>query len=881
MRGHAWRLQGQIEHAHLSDATKEALSSLIFEHLKVRGKAFFQFKVGRFERAERAWDARTLPTPLATFLRSKAWLTVNTRDEMVFRRPSECWATRERRRGSGPARFLDRLLEKFAADIAESTSLADLMFGEAIGLRDWQSEATAVARLLDLAVVAPDLPGSERPVLRREYQRAWLDAAGTQIMFPTDGCIAVTRQGRLEILKGRAIEPPEVMVAQDNRSFEARVLSTAGRAVLEVGEAPVKKIVALLEASKGFAPRQIDGVGVQLLVDGAPFAPRATDPLLISMGLEWLLDVVVVSHELRGEQLDRGIARSTLENRTRAIRVRRCEQISLIVDDAEISPREETPIYAFEHEDLPTLIVTNAVAFNWRTLGNILLLPIMRLIDGRLRSLEPVLLRLALDRQSDDLEAPSEEILARALECDVKTISEHLLALRTDTDRVLYILLPVVAYYGGVDAARRMQSDADRLGPRFDMKGWLANNVQSVWWSPEELLRACERAGDWADIRRTLELDYSAFHQALVALGEQPLSNEPELRRLYEAYRRELKPAILDRLRRHHLEDFRQGRDLDQYVERRELSFLIFNQEWVLARETLDREVVEQYVWRLLQETLGDDSNVELPPLNRILEVNRKTAQRFAEEAMSLVRAWCRKRARAIPAPWDSERPQAAVRLLEGKGLLDFEALTEANIAGLCRRAGCWPDDMEETLDRTAVGLEESDVREEERDREEERKRAEIARRTIHFAGTALDTGDVNFAQNLMGIAEASLAADDTWFDRSSHRVRLATFSDVGGKTGGSSSGGTGVRRPGSDRNLTEAQRIAMGVASEWLAYQYLCRRHIGYVDEDSWVSENRWHFFGSSQGYDAAGYDFRVETPQRIFPPALSKSFPGTPSYH
>ena len=28
-------------------------------------------------------------------------------------------------------------------------------------------------------------------------------------------------------------------------------------------------------------------------------------------------------------------------------------------------------------------------------------------------------------------------------------------------------------------------------------------------------------------------------------------------------------------------------------------------------------------------------------------------------------------------------------------------------------------------------------------------------------------------------------------------------------------------------------------------------------------MSENRWHFFGSSKGYDAAGYDFRVETPQ------------------
>ena len=56
---------------------------------------------------------------------------------------------------------------------------------------------------------------------------------------------------------------------------------------------------------------------------------------------------------------------------------------------------------------------------------------------------------------------------------------------------------------------------------------------------------------------------------------------------------------------------------------------------------------------------------------------------------------------------------------------------------------------------------------------------------------------------------------------------------------------------------------MAMGMASEWLAYQYLCHRHPGHVDEDSWVSENRWHFFGRSRGNDTAGYDFRIETPQ------------------
>ena len=54
-----------------------------------------------------------------------------------------------------------------------------------------------------------------------------------------------------------------------------------------------------------------------------------------------------------------------------------------------------------------------------------------------------------------------------------------------------------------------------------------------------------------------------------------------------------------------------------------------------------------------------------------------------------------------------------------------------------------------------------------------------------------------------------------------------------------------------------------MGLASEWLAFQYLRRRHGEAVDETCWVSTNRARFFGGDEGDDAAGYDFCVKTPQ------------------
>jgi len=149
-----------------------------------------------------------------------------------------------------------------------------------------------------------------------------------------------------------------------------------------------------LKDTGAFVSRCLDGIGVQLLVDGTPFVPRASDPLLISFGLEWLPEVIVIGHEILGEQLERGNQSKTVNWRTRAIRFRKCEVITLVVDDEEVSPHEKWYWYAFEHKDFPTLILTEDMVVNWRTLARTLSGGISRLIDGGLRSVETMLLRL-------------------------------------------------------------------------------------------------------------------------------------------------------------------------------------------------------------------------------------------------------------------------------------------------------------------------------------------------------------------------------------------------------------------------------------------------------------------------------------------------------
>ncbi len=857
IKGEAWRLPGQVEHEALSESDKELLSMLVFEHLKVHGTKYFEFEVGRFGRHKNSWNRQVLPTPLATFLRSHPWIAANAQEGLSFRSPGECWGSRVRR--GGLPRFVTRLPE-LVAGFTDGTSLAELVFGEALGLRDWYEPMTAVERLRDLASVAQGLPSNDRPTLRNECRRAWQDVVVSDVSLPKDLRLVVTRRGRIEPLIGNPDSPASVIVSGDAQRFEARTLSSAGQAVLDVGPVDTGQIATLLEETGIFAPKLLNGIGVQLLVDGEPFVPRDSDPPLIKYGLQWLPEVMVIGHDVLGEQLERGIQTATVDRRTRAIRVRFCDSISLVVEDEKIPSSDEWS--AFEDNKLPTLILTNGLTLNWQTLARDLSRDISRLVDTRLRSIETLLLRLSLYQSSEELDAPSNEVLANALGCDLQTVIEHRAALRTNSDHILHLLIPLVAYYGDLEISRKLINDFERDGNKFNVRNWLEDHISDEENTPEKLIQACEYAEDRSELRRHLKLDYERFNRMLSDLGEERLSNEDELRALYKAYLQQMRPQIIDRLRNHYFSDFCDGLDLSSYIERKNLDFLEFNQEWIFTRETLDKEIIETHVSGLLLGILGEDVGVDLMPFNRVLEMNRKKVSEFAKEAMPIIGIWCRKNQILLPEAWKNRGAHAVVQYLENSGLLDFKLIEPREIPAYCQHAGCWPDGMAETLDGEVLGFSKDDVKAEEKRREEKQREREIEQRSITFAGTSLDTGDPGFAATLQEMAESTLANNNNWFDRSRQRTRLMEFNNPV-KPGGVQGGGgrsSGTRRQQS--RFTDTQRLAMGLASEWLAYQFLCRRHHGFVDETCWISTNRAHFFGGGEGDDSAGFDFRVNTP-------------------
>lgn len=861
-KGEAWRLPGQIEHGELSEIGKELFCELAFRHLESCGDHYLTFSVGRFERrTPKQQDRKILPTPLATFLRSKAWIAVSTDEEPRFRKTRECWAARTKR--DRPPRFMGRISDTVSELVQDSEEFADVVFGDALGLRDWHSQDTAAERLQALAVVAPDLRTHERADFRKEYRRAWLDVSSTDTPLPREMELAVIRDGGLETLAGNP-EPetaPRVIVTQNAQESTAIILSSAGHALLDVGEASTESVAERLAATGAFSPRRIDGNGVRLMVDGEPFVPRSSDPQLLSLQLQWLPEVVLLGHEILAEGLERGVQRATVERRIRAIRVRRCRSITLVVDENEVLPRDTMNWCGFEHAELPTLILSEDVPLSWLTLSRHLSLTVQSLLDTRFRFLYPLLLHLFQSQDADSLHPPSDEDLAAALRCDAATLQEHQAALRTDLGHVLHLLMPVVAYFGDVELARRLEKDAERDREQLDLPSWLESWFPPSGPAPADLIAACERASTRAALRRELELDYERFNLVLQDLDESPLSSEDELRLMYEAYLRQMEQRIVERLRRHHTTDFREGRGLGDYVERKSLAFLEFDSRWILTKESLDNEIVEAHVARLLDEILGQDKKIDLPPYRGLLDNNRKSVREFASRAIPVVGAWCRCNEIAVPDPWGSEDPQAVTRHLENSGLLDFDPVEDDQIPRLCHLASCWPEGMAQTLETGTLGLDPDSVEEEAKRRQKEREWKIIEKRSIDFAGKRLDPGDPSFAEDFRQLAEQNIAADEDWFERS-RRPKLAEFDEMEGgsrRLGGGAGGGRGRSR----QQPPEDQRQAMGLASEWLVFQYLCRRYGEAVDETCWVSRNRARFFGGDEGDDSAGYDFCVKTPQ------------------
>lgn len=849
-KGELWRIPGQVEHARMPPETRQRLADLILVQLADENHEWLRWRLGRYERWDTDQNEREFRTPAAVFIAAEQWMPAEGNPER-FERPANLWSTSDRRQK--PPRYVDRPRERLADMIEEEKHLASVMLRKPICMRDWSRADEVVRKLSDLARGSAGLEARERVNFRRIYQRVWAEACESSLPLPADLPVAVVTSVGLSALFGSTSERPRIFVTGDPLRAEAKAVTAAGQAVLELGDEDlVAPALDRLTASGGFDARSIDREQVDVLVDGETIVPSLTDSLLASDGLDWLPEAAVLANEVLGRELERQISSSVVDQRLRRVRFRVCGRITLTVAGAPMD--EVLPFYALPDEEMPTLVIGDDQEITWSVLADAA--PhLSTLLDRRMRSFETLLLRLAARGASPDpRQRPSDEALARALGCKVELVREHALALRTDGDLLAQRVLPVVACVTDLETAQALGQQLGDFALRSQVLDALTTIEDPLPVPPGQLLDALARP-DFAEVRRTLGLNYGRLNQMLAALGQQMLSNEAELRRLFDTWKDELRAAAVDRLRSRYFSEFETGASLDGYVALRSLDFLELQPEWIMDREYLEKEAVSELLDQSLQGLIGDYVDRPLDPLDSVRNLSRRALQRFIDETSPVMGAWCFRNEHVNP--W-AEGTLAVLKLIDQRGLLDFSPVEAGQELGILARAGCWPGGMQHVTDPAALGLDPNDLIGEKKREQDRKEQAEVIRRTIRFADVPLDTRSDAFAQSLIALADAQMA-DGVWLTRSRRRITLAEqASSEKGRGGGLGGKGGKRRRP---ERLTGDIKSAMGFASEYLASCYLREKHKDRYNDRCWMSENRDRFETDWGGEDTLGFDFKVQT--------------------
>lgn len=848
-RGELWRIPGQIEHANLPTEARHRLAELIMIQLANENQSWLRWKLGRYDRYPNEYNEQLFHTPASAFIAKAPWMAVEG-DTERFETPSNLWASNDRK--DKPPRFVDRPRDRLVEFIDEEAHIENVIFAAPINLRNWADVDDIIRKLNDLAGGSDELEPRERVSFRRVYQQIWAQTCQSEVRLPSDLTITVTTSVGLSSIQGDPLNPPRIFVTGDPLSAESKAVLAAGQSVLELSDdALMLPALEMLRISGGFDVKNVDIGEIGVLIDGEPMGATLSNPLFAADGLEWLVEAVVLANEVLGQGLERQISSNAIERRLRQVRVRSCGMIKLSVAGAAVE--EILPFYALPDDDLPTLVIGDDRPISWAVLGDAAP-SLSSLLDRRLRSFETLLLRLAAHGATNDpRERPSDEALAKALNCKVELVREHTLAIRTDGDLLVQRLLPVLACLFDLDTARVFEGRLDSSPLRSDVIDALSIFSHQLPVTPSALLDEVARA-DIAEIRRSLDLDFVRLNDMLAAFGQPILSNESELRRLFDTWKSELTASALDRLRRRFYADFTEGRALADYVRLKSLDFLTFQTEWVADREYLAKSDVSALLDEHLDELVGADIQRELESLSLIRNRSRRILHHFIDDAFQLMGAWCFRNNQRNP--WQGGT-QEVLKKIDQHGLFDFERIDKGGEIAVLVKGKCWAEGMPPTSDPVVLGLNPNDLHGEiERERERTLK-IEQAKRTICFGDANLDTGATDFVQKLIDQADMQLE-DKAWLTRSRKKFSLVEQSPMRSRSGGGSGKEGKGHRPA---RLNNEVKSAMGFASEYLASRFLEEKHKDRYDDLCWVSQNRGRFLTDWDGDDSLGFDFRVKT--------------------
>ncbi|MGW1614573.1 sacsin N-terminal ATP-binding-like domain-containing protein [Streptomyces sp. NPDC002285] len=844
-------LAGATEVAGLGSAARREFAELLMHGLRTWGEDVLTVTVHRPTYPFK--DAHTWPTPLASYLRSLAWLPVEDPDGTSFVEPRRAWFSTD---GELPA-FIPALplsTRRLLTDRAVAERMVRL------GLRKWDDPQYAGAAVKQLGDVLGkgDVPEYLSVSFKRHYERAWshIVRTGRWPWAPGEEArLVVSRTNVLGTFTPAADETP-VIVCDEADPLKEALIELAGHPVLVAPAESGDAVVRLAEAN-GLKTERTSVTHVLVRHrDGAPITPSEQAAVLLG-GREWLVTVVALAMELKSgafvRRSERGV-RAALE-RLRAIRVVHADDVEITVSGTPTEPPSTTRALPLPDEEHPTVVVWRSEE-GWDELQAAT--PAIAQLLGRpwlQDALELVLVKLERSFGGNSPTHIDDSVLAAALDTTEAKVTEIRRALTGDVQDTVRLLRPVLAclaadwneeaayVLGRAVGERELVEIIDRFAPGLPL-----SSAELV-----ALARSCTKP---AELRDELGLELQQFNAALSSLGPgySPDHYPARHEQVFGDFVRARSGTILDRLRERYAVAARQGEDMSGYAAARSLHDLQPDQGWLPLFITPPEEPMHNRVQEWLRAH-GADDDLERPtglqPVDRLRVLNATALEALVPTLVPLVAAWCRRHGAQVPAGWHGAVLLECKSLIDGTGMSDLLLLSKEQLLDEVRRAVGWPAGMPHTANPATLGLTDKDLAQTTARSQGSGGSIGAAPRTITIGDAEVRVGRDQFS----AIADIASRTIDESFLAQTGRVRLDTVAGVPRPRHGGASSAKPRIVVAKMTQANEDQRSAIGLVGEVAARAWL-QRH--YPDV-KWTSGYAAVINDDHEASDSLGYDFEV----------------------
>lgn len=854
---------GQTIAEQLTDPARDAYARLILHGLSHWPADYLTINWDRDRAGNK--DRQTIPTPLAAFLATAAWLPAAPRPgRPAFARPEQLWHFPLSSDDAEPAfaPLVNRATRVFLD--AHPKVLAAL---RAAGLGMWSDPIHAARLVRDLgeAAAAGAVGDNQRDQFMRAYPRAWSNVANRADpdLGPTDDLQLVLREGpRLSVRRVADLAAGHVTV------YLARPGDGLHLRLLDELELPVLLVNANLEGARRALA---DGLGdcVQIVDEtSVTVTPTGvTDPgeLLVDQ-LRWVAVLVAVAADHgRGLTLQERDF-DDLARRLRRLRIRMYTTLGLsLFGQPTKLPAASYGLFAEPDDTDPTILAPTTVC--GLTGPALVALSEQVAVAVGYAGLQERLRAAVLELQQggNDKPDPDDADIARASRLTASQVAATRTRLDGGLESVIGRLYPLLVHWAGRGAADTAVDIARAIGDLVELPTALAPLTSSFPVPLDTLIGAARTAATSEELRVSVGVKFADFNSTLATLTPQyaPVSHQAAHEQALRQHLALCHRSLCDQLRWARIPDFDARRPQADWPDLRSFDWVTVPEAWGITVDEATRAELTDLVADAVVARLGYAPPVGgpvLPALDTVAAANKARVTRAGPDLARLARAWANSHRVTLTSVLSSDDPGAEIAaLFDANGVLDFRDLSDDDIPAWLDALGWWPAGMPATADPAIAGVSAEQLAAADSAATVARRERERRRRLVRIGDHDIDVGvGAGDMAALMDALQVNLDANPaiiTGPNRISDLQRLPATRPRGGGGGGGGGGGSGDPMGG----LSDEQRQALGFAGEWLAYQWLIRLY-PEANESSWVSTNRRRVFAGDPGNDSLGFDFRVE---------------------